>query len=75
MTDPELLRMIGEAMFGPHWPRALASHLEVSPDTLRKWMHDHRPIPVGIWAELENALMDRAMLITKAGATLSALRP
>jgi hypothetical protein len=38
MTDHELLRDVGPALYGPLWHAALAHDLDVSWGTMRRWI-------------------------------------
>jgi len=67
MTPPLICR-VGEALYGPHWVRPLASALGVSERTMRYWQDGTREPPDGIWA-------DALRLISEKEADLKALKP
>ncbi len=66
MSQPLICR-VGEALYGPHWVRPLASALQVSERTMRYWQDGTREPPAGVLREL-------ASLITKRRAELSTLK-
>ena len=57
-TDSEIIRLIGEALFGSQWQSDLAEALGVSSRTVRRWLaSEDRPRP-GIWRNLHALLLD-----------------
>jgi helix-turn-helix protein len=59
MTDAELIRAIGEALFGTRWQTALADALGVTTRTIRRWLTgEDQPRP-GVWRELHALLTER----------------
>lgn len=66
MTAPLICR-VGEALYGPHWVRPLASALGVSERTMRYWQEGVREPPDGIWS-------DSLRLIAEKEAELKALK-
>jgi hypothetical protein len=59
MTDSEIIRLIGEALFGSQWQSDLAKALGVSSRTVRRWVaSEDRPRP-GVWQDLRALLLDR----------------
>lgn len=59
MTDSEIIRLIGEALFGSQWQSDLAGALGVSSRTVRRWLAgEDRPRP-GVWHDLHTLLRDR----------------
>lgn len=49
---PELLRQVGEALYGPEWRMALARDLGVNYHTMRRWQGGTAPIPAGVAGDL-----------------------
>lgn len=68
MTDLDLFRAIGAALYGPEWQSELARRLDVNLTTLRRWATGKFAIPAGIWADL-------VPLIDAKQAELTGLRP
>lgn len=42
---------LGQALYGPHWVKPLASALGVSERTMRYWAAGEREPPPGIWID------------------------
>ncbi len=55
MSQPLICR-VGEALYGPHWVRPLASALQVSERTMRYWQDGTREPPAGIYRELASLI-------------------
>lgn len=70
MSQP-LICQVGEALYGPHWVRPLASALEVSERTMRYWQDGKEP-PDGIWADCARLCRERVKLLERLGQKLSA---
>ena len=68
---PQLLREIGEALFGPQWQSAMARLLDVAVRTVQRWAAGATEIPDGILPPLLAALRDRP---TEIAAEIEALR-
>jgi len=50
---PELLKRIGETLYGPRWGSAdFEVDLNVAERTIRRWLNGTAPIPVSIVPEL-----------------------
>lgn len=49
---PQLLKLAGEALYGPQWHKPLAADLGVSDRTIRRWIAGSFPIPAAIGVEL-----------------------
>lgn len=56
---PELLRRVGEALYGSRWQSDLAHNLNVADRTVRRWVSGEYPIPDGVVLGL------RALLILR----------
>lgn len=50
--NPETLRAVGNALYGPKWLYPLSEALGVHERTMRRWRDDQFTIPNGIWDEL-----------------------
>ena len=74
MTDQELLRDIGAALYGPHWHAALAHDLDVSWRTMRRWIAGEA-VPPRVWGELKELLSARMLLFERAIEALRRLKP
>lgn len=51
MTDQELLRSIGEALYGPQWQTSLARKLRISARHMRRMVAGH-PVAPHRWSDL-----------------------
>lgn len=60
MTEPELLRRAGEALYGGRWQSPLARDLAVAVRTVQRWAAGDTPIPPGVRTELRHLLDSRA---------------
>ena len=74
MTTPELLRAIGEALFGPRWQTDLAHHLDVNDRTVRRWLSGQDEPRPGVWDDLEQLFDERATAQRRARAELRKFR-
>lgn len=54
--SPDLLRRIGEALYGERWQSALAAELGIADRSLRYWLAGRSPIPPTIKEELRGLL-------------------
>lgn len=63
---PDLLREIGEALYGSRWQSDLARALNVADRTMRRWAAGDFPVPDGAWQEMRALLKDRGVQIAKA---------
>jgi hypothetical protein len=69
MTSAELMRAIGEALFGSqHWQSGLSDALRVNTRTVRRWVAGEEEPRAGVWADLHTIAVKRA-------ADLGALLP
>lgn len=57
---PQNLEKIGTSLFGTGWRNQIASYLNVNPARVTDWVNGRRPIPAGIWAELDQLAAQRA---------------
>jgi transcriptional regulator with XRE-family HTH domain len=63
VTDSELIRAIGEALFGTRWQTDVADALGVSSRTVRRWLTgEDQPRP-DVWRELHALLTQRGQQI------------
>ena len=66
----DLLRAVGEALYGPRWQRELAAALGVHERTMRRWVADQTRPPDGVIDDLRALLRARRRLLAE---TLRAL--
>jgi len=66
----ELLRHVGEALYGARWQSELARALEVSDRTMRRWASDAGAIPDGVDDDLRRLCEKRGAEISRAAARL-----
>ncbi len=57
----ELLENLGTAAFGNAWKASLADTLPVARSTITDWMTGKKPIPVGIWGDIQKIIEARLM--------------
>lgn len=62
----ELLKKLGIAAFGNSWKASLADSLPVARQTVTDWIKGEKPIPVGIWKEINRILIERRAEIDQA---------
>lgn len=55
----EMLIKTGEALYGPHWQRELARHLNVNERTMRRWVAGDTHPPDSISSDLLLLLHER----------------
>jgi hypothetical protein len=60
--DADLIRAIGEALFGARWRGDLADYLDVNDRTIRRWLASHDAPRLGVWQDLERLLSERMAL-------------
>lgn len=61
---PELLRQIGEALFGAHATTGLCEALNVSPRAMRRWLNGTNEIPPRLVVQLRDIVADRHATVT-----------
>ena len=57
----ELLKKLGVAAFGNSWKASLADSLLVARPTITDWIKGEKPIPVGMWSDIQKILESRLM--------------
>ncbi len=57
----ELLEKLGIAAFGNAWKASLADALPVARPTITDWMTGKKPIPVGVWGDIQKTIESRLM--------------
>lgn len=55
----ELLKKLGIAAFGNSWKASLADSLPVARQTVTDWTTGKKPIPVGVWGDLQKIVESR----------------
>lgn len=70
MTDSDLLRRIGEALYGSRWQSELARAIAVSDRELRRWLAGTVPMPGGVWTDLESLVGIRGRALGDAAEAL-----
>ena len=73
MPKPPLICRVGEALYGPHWVRPLASALDVSERTMRYWQDGSREPPPGVLAELAKMCTERRKALADLKVELRSL--
>lgn len=70
---PDLLRKIGEALYGERWQSSLAAELGVSDRTVRRWVAGvDQPRP-GVWGDLRRLVVKRGERLAALAAELERL--
>lgn len=59
MNTPELIREIGEALFGTRWQTDLGDHLGVNRRTVQRWLAGQDEPRPGVWDDLLLVLSER----------------
>lgn len=62
----ELLEKLGIAAFGNSWKASLADALPVARPTVTDWLTGKKPIPVGVWSDIQKILESRLMAMQGA---------
>ena len=62
----ELLEKLGIAAFGNSWKASLADALPVARPTVTDWLSGKKPIPVGVWSDIQKILESRLMAMQGA---------
>jgi hypothetical protein len=65
MSEIDMLRRIGEALYGEHWQSPLARDLAVAVRTVQRWAAGSRAIPASLWPQAECLLAARAREIAE----------
>lgn len=55
----ELLEKLGIAAFGNAWKASLADTLKIARPTITDWTTGKKPIPVGVWSDLQKIVESR----------------
>lgn len=71
INQSELLEKMGIAAFGKTWKADLADSLPVARPTITDWMSKKKPIPVGVWSDIQRILNSRMMGLQGAILVLS----
>jgi hypothetical protein len=53
---PDLLRRVGEALYGERWQSALAADLNIADRSMRYWLAGRSPIPPAVRDEVRGLL-------------------
>ena len=59
----ELLEKLGVAAFGKSWKASLADSLPIARPTITDWMSGKKPIPIGVWSDIQRILNSRLLAI------------
>lgn len=57
----ELLEKLGIAAFGNAWKASLADTLKIARPTITDWTTGKKPIPVGVWGDIQKIIESRLM--------------
>jgi hypothetical protein len=64
LESNDLLRAVGEVIWGPHWRREMVSALGVGDRPLRRWAAGEVEPPPGVWRELLATIEERQQQLT-----------
>lgn len=67
----DMLRRVGEALYGEQWQSALSRDLRVSDRTMRYWLAGRSPVPSGAVEELRSAVAQRRALLAEVAKLLA----
>jgi len=75
-SPPDILAAAGRSLYGDRWLMRLARDLDISDDTLSRWMNGRTPLNAshGVFRDAERLLRARAIALLKAADDISALR-
>lgn len=59
----DLLRQVGEALYGPRWQSELARDLDISDRTVRRWAAGEADPRHGVWTDLRRLIADRREML------------
>lgn len=59
MNDINLLKLVGEQLFGPQWMTSLANATHVSDRSMRRWANGTDLIPRGVFLDLAHLVEER----------------
>ena len=69
----ELLRQIGEALYGERWQSALAADLRIADRTVRYWLAGRSPVPAAVTDELSRMIAARGRELQRVAEELAKL--
>jgi DNA-binding XRE family transcriptional regulator len=72
MTDAELIRAAGPALFGVQWQSDLARALGVNRVTVQRWRKGQEAPRLGVWRDLLALIDARIAELTEVRQTLGA---
>jgi hypothetical protein len=72
MTN-NLLRTIGEQLYGPRWQTDLSRDISVSDRTMRRWTSGEDDVPEGAWRDIYHRLDNRVTDLDRTKYRLSGL--
>ena len=52
MNEAQLFQVVGEALYGARWQTDIATELDVSDRTVRRWAAGQFPMPSTIWGDI-----------------------
>lgn len=72
--DTDILRRVGEALYGPQWQTPLARSLGVAPRHLRYWLSGERPLPRDILERVTARIVDRCSELIRLHCDLAEIK-
>lgn len=70
VPDPVRLEANGLALYGRSWKSAMAEDLHVDARRITHWLQGTRPVPSGVWSDLQKIAMQRLADVQEAAAGL-----
>ena len=68
VPDPVRLEAYGWALYGRSWKTAMAEDLGVDARRITHWVQSTRPVPSGVWSDLQKIAMQRLADVQDAAA-------
>ena len=70
VPDPVRLEAHGWALYGRSWKTAMAEDLGVDARRITHWVQGTRPVPAGVWLDLQKIAQKRLADVQEAAAGL-----
>lgn len=68
VPDPVRLEAHGYALYGRSWKTAMATDLGIDARRITHWLQGTRPVPTGVWSDLQKIAMQRLADVQEAAA-------
>ena len=71
--DEQLIKTVGEALYGPRWQTELHRAIGVSDRTVRRWAAGTNDVPSGVYVDLLSLLTEKAAEVDDLTARINAM--